>query len=793
LRDEHETLGTISKYKLVIILLVILTLSCSDKKQPPNSAPHSSPPGGSFLPPVGASPPPATPTKKGIVSQAVFNQILALDPRFSQPRLRDFLAATFLHPEVGLDLWEAAKKGSQGSNPTFEGLLKSVAQPWIRPLLMDTLENGMKADSTLLQNRVANGHHSTSQYNVVVIGAGPNGVVAALNLKQANHDLKVAVLDSAELPGDVFRTFGLFTWINSPETPAFSTNEFVGMPIAVKDLLPAGSVSGGPFFVLPELISDMTVLTAFVSHVDLWLTTEVQRLHPTEPHHPGRIEVITRHPGHPELSLTTDQVLIMTGLGHSPLYGLPENSKPPQPPENLVDVPGEEHFDHLTARASQYVAQNRLVPTGSRRSFMQPYVGKRIAIIGAGDSSNNMAELASGYGYPELYGLVPAGVTQPGRLNGLGIHDPQGPAQVLWVNQKFQTANKFQAGSKPRYRNTVFQSFTSFDRTTDRLVDVHRHPGGHYTLVLKSPVDGTETQKDVDYIWYGTGYQLASSSLFQHLFPAAPEHISVEEHFKNSIINMDSVRGDIQVTAPGPHFGQTVETLIGRKLPDHHPLAGTYLGGPAAGQLATAQELQDDTVTKNPASLNANLPRAAALGKHIARLRHYSPLPLLDVTAEDLPTDALPRGFTTVTLNISFGGGAVPILFPRPVTEIPPQADSVHRKAYEEIALRLSLVKLLHQYSTSHDFRIRLIDSGAGSACGSRCMQIGVDQLTGEMARDEIIPKVSADLGFLKIAQDYAHLNSSPGKTQSTCFTVRGSTGQSRITPEKIDMSAGCN
>lgn len=240
----------------LISLAALLLVACADQDATKPAVPlvQDPPPEG---PPLGRR-------------RAALDQAIGTDPGLSQPQVREMLLAACLHPQAGKALLDSA-------GGTASGLLKTFVQPWLRPLFMDAADHAIQDRSQALKAlRGASAH--PFHYNVAIVGSGPSGVLAAYHLKQANPALKVAILDGEELPGQVFRTFGRFTWINSPETPAFSTNEFVGLPVAARDLLEPGSIQGGPTFVMPTVIADLTELTALESGADLWQGTEVNRI-----------------------------------------------------------------------------------------------------------------------------------------------------------------------------------------------------------------------------------------------------------------------------------------------------------------------------------------------------------------------------------------------------------------------------------------------------------------------------------------------------------------------------------
>ena len=542
---------------------------------------------------------------------------------------------------------------------------------------------------------------------MIVLGAGPNGATAALNLKRANPRLKVAIVDGNLVPGQVFRNFGCFTWINSPEAPAFSAHEFVGLPIAARDLLAPGTLQNGPYFVRPTLIGDLTELAVMACGADCWMNTTVQRIRPVAG---VGLQLDTAEPG---LPLTADRVLVTSGLGQTPLPNTPQGLTPP----------AVEAFDHLTARATRLVRMNHPLPASARNAFMAPYAGKTIAIVGAGDAANNLAECAAGFAPPELYGKDASDRSQPGTPYGPGLREPGGPASVLWVNQKALDGNAFKAANKPRYRSTLPGVFDRFQVTAERMTAVQALPGGGARLFLQQPATGAARQVDVDYVWTCTGYEPQSSPLMTHLWQDTRAAGEAFPHWRS---RLQAVRGAIQVTAPGPHKGAVVTTTIGLRLPP--PLDAVYLGGTSAGVLATPAELQDYTITKNGASMNANLPRAASLGSHLASLDGYQPAQV-PALPEPPPLPPLATGPQTSPWSEDLILDDTPPALGYPLLGgLPP--DPAQRKAYLEIALGSWLSRTLRGHAVPSPFSFKVTALGhSGHGQQVRASAEGLDAL----------------------------------------------------------------
>jgi hypothetical protein len=643
------------------------------------------------------------------VTETDLERFFESDSRLFGPEIQSFFRVLFTDLNSGSlskeSVWNDARALSLAPNglnnfndveyPSFEAALKVAARSSLRPLLMDAVGATLKRRSLELSRALVLHSsvysHPVSNYNVVIVGTGPIGSLAAYRMKMKKPDLRLAVLEGDDAPSPVFRNFGLFTWINSPETPTFSTNELVGFPITIKDLLFPHALTAGPYFILPELISDLSELALFSSGADVLLNTEVKQIHQSYLHQGGPIALQVEM-NHKPLDIFTDRMLITAGLGRTPHYGIQGDVK--KDVGGVHSLPMEEHFDEISRRATDFVRRNRELPLTARSSFLAPYQGKRVAVIGSGDSSNNLIEVLGGYGHPEIYGL--RNMTphdQPGKLNGPAIGTVQGVRDVLWVNQKSVTATECRMNNKPRYKDTVPLAFEKTFCTPMRLVDVkrERHPQtgqDQFTLTLRTSVNGVATDKKevVDAIWYGTGYMQSASDLVQSLLSASlfSAHPMTEAEVKSAISRLPFIDGNLEVkqNVPGA-VTQNLYAHLGRKI----DVREIYLGGvsaagdPKLNPLIPDHELNLYTITKNAASINANAPRAAALSDWIANLPEYR-----DLSGTNAAPIRVQSVLPPVPLPLPIQGAALG----RVVTSTP-QADISEKRIYEESVIRYLL------------------------------------------------------------------------------------------------------
>jgi hypothetical protein len=164
----------------LVSLTTLLLAACADEEKTKQAVPQT-------------QDPPAPDPRRAALDQAIGS-----DPGLTQPPVRTMLLAACMHPQAGKAIMDSA-------GTTASGLLKTFVQPWLRPLFMDAADQAIQDRSRALK-ALRSGSAQPFHYNVVIVGAGPNGVLAAYHLKQANPALKVALLDGEELPGQVFRS-----------------------------------------------------------------------------------------------------------------------------------------------------------------------------------------------------------------------------------------------------------------------------------------------------------------------------------------------------------------------------------------------------------------------------------------------------------------------------------------------------------------------------------------------------------------------------------------------------------
>ncbi|NTV74184.1 MAG: FAD-dependent oxidoreductase, partial [Holophaga sp.] len=606
-------------------------------------------------------------------------KVLAGDPALDHPAVREAVLAAFAHSP---GLWTEAG-GTASTPPTAAGVLKTLVRPWFRPILMEALDTTIQERSRGLAAAPGAFH-----YNVAILGSGPNGAVAALNIRRANPGLKVALVEERDRPGQVFRNFGRLTWINSPEALTWSrgkgpeplsTNQFTGLPLLARDLLEPGIVKHEPYFLMPYHVGDLTELTVMASGADCWLGVQAEGVEPS----PGQGLAIRTRSGGPRI--TADRVLVASGLGQAPP---PEDPKHPAPPQDT--------FDDIAARATALVERNLLRKPGARASFMAPYAGKTIAIIGAGDSANNLAELACGFAPAEIYGHEAKDHAQPGPRNGPGIGDPGGPTSVLWVNQRAAT--------------------------------------------------GADRHVTVDYLWRATGYEAASSAVVKALYRAAHGADGTPKAVRAWLTSLEAVRGRITVTAQGPHLDKVVETSVGRRMPASGALLDTYFAGALVSPLATPLELREMVLTHNGHSLEANLPRSASLGAILAGLPGYRqasgeasvPAP------RPLALDPAP-GHAPWSREVRLRLGRPGVL----MAGLP--SDPARRKAYGEIATTSLIARALRGQRLAGSFTLNVQAQG-------RKVQVATSHLEATQA-EALVEELRDRTEFLALAADLAHRN----------------------------------
>jgi hypothetical protein len=438
--------------------------------------------------------------------------------------------------------------------PLLAGIM---SEPGAKSRFLSTMDNEVEIESDSLKAEARTEVGLTA--DVIVIGAGVQASIFASKLRSESPETRIVAIDKGDTLGGQFRSYGQrpVFFINS-RNHRRQDNELTGLPGNQGNLNSFGQKA-------PVQITDLSYET-YPTNLDLGDTAALNQflaaetmlgsaLENVEENTDGSYTITVRDTKTNEkLVLHSTRIVIASGLGErKSLVG-----------DELEAVwSAEQLFKH-------FGDNNTLFP-------MDMFIGKRVAIVGGGDSGRVAAELLARLGPKEAYGKS---AVQMG-----------GVEKILWFGTEFKNREEFCQESRPRYQRLAsFITKTPFGidliaPDTRRVKNIIPRGAEGLTIILE---DGSE--QFVDYVIDATN--LTSTALDP----------------------LKEITGEpVPVSARVPNIGTTtISKRIGK---------GIYLAGPVARLPLTLIEKTRfaEGIKENTASIWANQTRTEALALTIAK------------------------------------------------------------------------------------------------------------------------------------------------------------------------------
>jgi hypothetical protein len=456
-------------------------------------------------------------------------------------------------------------------------------------ILAETIEREHSAISAKL-GRVPRVNNEVD-FDVLIVGGGVHGATASASLIQKNPKLKVLVIDNDTHVAKHFRNYGYL--INSPSKP-LEINYFPYAPLQIGEY--ANLIAVTKPFPLAHQVWNQAVFSHLVANQTLLLNTEISRIEQIEASYLVKLDNLTNKTSQ---TVLVNKIIIATGVGEEswPLVSDSDwfASQRTQAQKALLSIPNKLPtlitYDELIEINEQMV--------GAGQSLFSLLRGKKIAVLGAGDSGKIIVEFLTGFGPDKAY------------LVG-GSNKYEQVSSIAWLNQKYATSADFKAGAdtKPRYKNNAFDTiFNKFDALGNPL-SISMIPNKANTVSPTAnganiSLEASNQTLDVDIVVVAIGYR-----------PHVEDFLTARAHkiFSNDV----SLKWVTQNVPARDHLSQTTEN-VGKQACEKtcHPI---FIAGTAAGfkKADISPTRLNDCKTKNDASIEVLLPLTQALARAIA-------------------------------------------------------------------------------------------------------------------------------------------------------------------------------
>jgi hypothetical protein len=524
-----------------------------------------------------------------------------------------YLRQTLLYVEGELrtaQLIESPINISRKNNNYRKQILPLLSvEPVYREAAVRFMESDLRVRSTLATEKLATSKNA--QYDVVIVGAGVHGVIALNALLRQNPKLKVLVVEQTDTAGATFRYPDNAFRINSSNRPSSddvlplpgrgNINELPQLPIQVSDLSAAKYPTAGDLGT--ALVSGLHSVVSNSKTVDIIFQSSVtnfssKAFQVKNSDSPFLVEGVLSN--NKSFSLSASTVVLATGLGAPKI---PESVRKRLRPEMVtaknpyVELPKVITFENIMRLIGQSPTPRALL------------AGKKIAVVGVGDSANVFIEFLLGYAAERGYGYS-NGQTPP-------------PAKIFWIGQQLKNCEDFIAEARSRYAQ-IGTGFRSSDPKGESIIEPFPERLEQINLnrnkELVVTLEGKKEKVRPDLVILATGFEGQLFKLFSEFYRVAGDSTPkndrelMEQYFSD-------VMGVTKVTG-----GQ--ETVIGRELkwiedgqllvPSEKNSAPRIVAvGPGAGKLPKDQELFG--IIQNTVSIFNNALRTAAVAQRVGK------------------------------------------------------------------------------------------------------------------------------------------------------------------------------
>ncbi len=429
-------------------------------------------------------------------------------------------------------------------------------------------------------------------YDIITLGAGPQGVVFDYNLARANPNLKTLTIEASSSVANTFNTPGFrLNSLNRPGTinqisqrGVGNQNALAGLPVQITDFSAAGYPDAQDLADVSTINRGILRESSIVFNTEAY-TVEHRALLPPEDTVGWPTDFrITTSAGY----FYTDHLVVSSGLGRElDLSAFDEATRSFYREERkraLRDPSQASVFDSATGYF-RYKNTNG-------KAF-EEYANQDILVIGAGDSGNTVIEDFLGFGPEDSYGQSTA---QTGR-----------PRSITWSGQSKTTCEELLNSLRSRYSGPIIGGVKSevLKPVTKKAISVTRLPSGKLQVKFND-----DSVQEFDRVIVATGFQDGNPELLSNLTP--------KDLRGRAFGTLNSYReSDVLKPFSNPRRGST----LGKRLvcSAAGPLYGKdlniYFTAPAAGRLVTDADLRG--VDANVVSLFNNAPRTQDLAKYL--------------------------------------------------------------------------------------------------------------------------------------------------------------------------------